>query len=275
MSGKMATHCSCIRYMDERGKISCHLFWLLVLLLAFGMIGSPGIFAQIVLEDGSIERVFADGVDTYTGTRDNTIYEASTNTNGGGGHLFAGSTNNSLVRRTLIAFDLSEIPAGSTILAASLQLTVSRTISGNSNQSLYRLLKDWGEGSQVAGGEEGAGAPAASGDATWFSNFHNTSTWDNEGGDYTATASATAVVGGDETAAVWEEVQLVTDLQNWIDGTHPNHGWILIGNENISTTAKRFYSSDNSTASVTQVPRLTVRYQIQSTGIPKEFWSIY
>jgi hypothetical protein len=231
----------------------------------------------------SVEVVLEEGVDAYDGTRDATIYEGfdladdlEDNSNGAGEYIFSGNTSGSFARRSLLAFDLSPIPDGASIISASLQLTVSKTISGNSDQALHRLLADWGEGSQNAPGQEGRGIDAAQGDATWTSSFHNQSIWLNPGavGDYDSVPSATATVGNTGATAVWMGPELTRDVQDWADGALLNFGWILIGDETAGTTAKRFLSSDDSTALESQRPRLTVRY-LFSTGIADDAWQAY
>lgn len=219
----------------------------------------------------SIDLVLANGLAGYAGLRDTTIYSENANANGGGQHLFAGNTGESNSRRALLAFDLAGIPQGATILAASLQLTVSKTIATAGEQSLYQLTSDWGEGVEDAPGEEGKGTTAAEGSATWESNHHAVSDWSSPGGDFVETPSATALVGGTGERGVWLSIQLVRDVQAWVDGTADNHGWILIGDENSPATAKRFHSGDDPTLPSEDRPQLFVRYQSSSetTGNPR------
>lgn len=211
-----------------------------------------------------VELVLEEGVSGYQGTRDNTIYEESTNTNGGGQNLFAGrtlGTLGALSRRALIAFDLSQIPPGSVILSASLQLTVSKTQPGLTTQSLHRLSKDWGEGTQDAPDPEGRGTTPVEGDATWVSNFHNISLWTSPGGDFVAGPTASTSVGAMGMTATWSGAQLAADIQQWVDGGADNFGWVLIGDEVTTQSAKAFHSSESTTATAGQRPRLTVIYE--------------
>jgi len=229
-----------------------------------------------ILNLATVEVVLEQGVNGYSGTRDNTIYEENTNTNGGGSHLFAGNTRTSFARRALLAFDLSGIPQEVTILSASLQLTVSRTQPGSSEQTLHRLTKDWGEGAQVAPDPEGQGTAPAQGDATWVSNFHNLSNWSSPGadGDYVAVASATATAGALGSRTIWLHPQLAQNVQDWLDGVADNYGWIVIGDEVAAQTAKRYHSADSTTAVAGQRPRLVVRY-LSPTSVSSNLWSAY
>src|SRR5215475_2391171 len=71
---------------------------------------------------------------TFTPVADNTLYEdaAGQLSNGAGQHLYAGETAHApnLARRAVLKFDLSAVPAGSIITAASLSLHMSKTASG-------------------------------------------------------------------------------------------------------------------------------------------------
>ena len=215
-----------------------------------------------ITADDEIVLVLEQGLGDYQGTRDTTLYEENTNANGGGAHFFAGNTKQSQARRALIGFDLSQLAEGSLILSAELGLTVSRTITGPTTQSLHRLTRDWGEGTRDAGGEEGKGVPPAQGNATWQSNFHSDSAWTRAGaeGDYVSGPSAAAAAGTNAARVTWGGAGLARDVQDWLEGRANNFGWILIGDESAATTAKRFFSSENTAVAAGQRPRLTVRY---------------
>jgi hypothetical protein len=167
------------------------------------------------------------------------------------------------IRRALVRFDLSSIPAGSTITSARLILNMSRSIrAGQETHQLRRLLGDWGEGTSHAAGEEGGGAPSTTNDATWVHRFFNTANWQNQGGDFSATVSASLAVGGDG-RYTWESPQMVTDVQGWFTNPATNFGWILLGNETAQSTAKRFDTREHPTAA--NRPMLEITY----TPIPE------
>jgi len=194
-------------------------------------------------------------------SKDNTIYEDSpgTNSNGSGVFLFSG-TQASVgdARRALIQFDLSNIPAGSVINSASLQLRVSQTISGTQNMGAHLVTSDWGEGSSDAPGQEGGGTPAATGDATWLSAFHPGTAWVTNGGDFEATASAITGVSGSGSSPVWSSSGMAADVQDWVNGVKPNFGWIIVHQNEVPLgTAKRFGSREGTASSR---PVLTVDF---------------
>lgn len=158
---------------------------------------------------------------------------------------FVGMTNNLSARRLLVAFDLSAIPAGSTIASARLAMHLSRAAGlGESNVSLYRLTREWAEGTSDARGEGGRGAPSTPGDPTWVHSAFDTTLWDTPGGDYVATPSATATIGS-EGDFEWASDGLVADVQSWLGDPASNFGWIAIGDESKGRTAKRFDSREN------------------------------
>jgi hypothetical protein len=194
-------------------------------------------------------------------SQDNTLYEDATGSlsNGAGQHFFVGTTAiEAEIRRGLIAFDLSSaISGGSTVLSATLILSMSKTMAGDQAVALHPVLVEWGEGSSDAMGEEGMGTPSTSGDATWLHTFYDSSLWATAGGDFAATASATTLVG-DPGSYEWNSPQMVSDVQAWIDAPANNFGWLLLGNEATAMTAKRFDSREHPTAA--NRPLLVITY---------------
>jgi len=182
-------------------------------------------------------------------SHDTTLYsESGAESNGAGEHFFAGQTRDGTTRRALLRFDVTSIPAGSTVQSVTLTLYLSRTRTGNQNVSLSGLLADWGEAGSQAAGEEGEGAPAETGDATWTHRLYPTAPWSAAGGDFAAAPSATSVVSNGTGFYSWSSAGMVADVQAWLDGAAPNYGWILRGNETDTRVVKRFDSRSNSDA---------------------------
>lgn len=197
---------------------------------------------------------------TLEPSKDNTLFQNSAGSlsNGAGEYLFAGTTNNGPIRRAVIAFDLAgALPEDADVQSVSLDLNMSRTISGDHDVSVHRLTADWGEGASHAGGEEGGGAASEEGDATWIHRMFDTEEWASPGGDFEATASATFTVGGVGGYAVSSE-EMANDVRSWLSDPASNFGWILIGDEDADGTAKRFDSREHATAS--NRPQLTITY---------------
>ncbi len=209
---------------------------------------------------------------SLTATEDTAIYASLDATNqrsaGGGESVVAGRTGPNQgggVRRSLFWFDLSSlIPTGAVIQAATLRLTVDKSErAGPVTMSLFRLTNSWGEGTVAPSAGQGQGGPAEPGDGTWLFRFASTSSWITAGGDFVATPSATQAVGGALDAPIWSGAGMVADVQSWVDGVAPNHGWILLGPEGF-TSAKSFASSEN--LDVGARPLLTVTYVIPEPG---------
>ena len=201
---------------------------------------------------------------TLEPAKDTTIFEDNDGlSNGSGSHLFSGATagrNANLVRRALLGFDFTDVPAGATVTSVALGMNVNRVPRSMvaNDMSLHRLTKDFGEASSKAPGQEGKGTTAAAGDATWADAVLGTSTWDQLGGDFITDASSSTRVGGNGNYS-WDSTELlVSDVQMWLDDPAMNFGWILIGNESRSRTAKRFGSSENGT--VANRPQLTITF---------------
>ena len=203
----------------------------------------------------------ADSV-TPDASRDNTMFESSGGalSSGAGAYIHVGrlgGNGGGLRRRGLIMFDVAEsVPAGSTVTSAVLRLGMFRTAVGAQNISAHRVTNDWGEGASSA--INGQGAASQTGDASWTHTFFSTGLWNQAGGDFVAGSSATTPVS-DSGFYTWSSAQMVTDLQLWLDGTAPNYGWVLIGNESVLKTMKRFDSRENATPG--NRPQLTIGYQ--------------
>jgi hypothetical protein len=199
---------------------------------------------------------------TISASKDNTLIEDSTGSlsNGAGPVFHAGrvsATGQGTIRRGLIAFDVAgSIPPGATIQSVVLTLNMSQTNSGAQTVGLHRVLEHWGEGTSSSSG--GSGAPATNGDATWLHTFFDTTFWSNAGGDYSPMASGSQSVSSVGTYTWGSTPEMVSDVQQWLDNPSANFGWVMIGNESVQQTSKRFDSKDNANPSVR--PQLQITY---------------
>lgn len=204
---------------------------------------------------------------TINPTADNTLYEQATGSlsNGAGQYLFSGRTNqgSNSIRRAVLQFDVAgNVPVGATITGATLTLNMNRSISGAQNISIHPLTTAWGEGTSNAPGQEGGGTTSTTNDATWIHAFFSTTNWTTPGGDFAATASAITSVAGNGSYS-WSSATVTSDVQGWFSNPTTNNGWIMIGNESSSTTAKRFASKEFGTAA--NRPQLTITYTVACT----------
>jgi len=221
--------------------------------LCLSVIAGSGL---IVLSSASAETVTIEPV------KDNTLYEdpSGQTSNGAGEGIFAGVTGMGSIRRAVLAFDVAgNVPAGSTINSVELTLRMSMTIAGPQDIALRRLTSDWGEGdSNATFGGGGAGTQAEQGDATWLHTFFPDQFWNNEGGDFVATDSAVETVAFEGFYTWGSTEQMLADVQSWLDKPDNNFGWILIGNESTSSTAKRFDSREHPVPE--NRPKLTIDF---------------
>jgi hypothetical protein len=207
--------------------------------------------------------------------RDATVYEDGngTNANGSGSYIFTGrseSQNGSAERRALLVFPITEsIPEGSTITSVSLELTLSRTISGEQSVRLHRLLEDWSEGPSDPPGQEGRGTTAMAGDVTWIHREFSESLWTTSGTSFAQSASATLQVASEGSYSYSSTPELVADVQGWLEDSSSNFGWVLVVDSPASGSAKRFNSRENPTAS--SRPKLTITYEAVLEGPTASF----
>ncbi|HET9476278.1 MAG TPA: DNRLRE domain-containing protein, partial [Dehalococcoidia bacterium] len=200
--------------------------------------------------------------------KDNTLYEYfaadGDRSNGAGDRFFAGKTDQGRIRRGVLAFNIAGgIPAGSTITSVTLSMNMSRTnLTAAQTIELRKLLADWGEGTSNAGQQEGEGIAATTNDATWRHRFYNATLWAAQGGDFSATLSASQSVSGTG-LYTWGSAQMVTDVQGWLNSPSSNFGWLVRGNETADTTAKRFDSRESNNP-----PVLTIIYTPPATATP-------
>ena len=202
-------------------------------------------------------------------SKDNTLYQNSSGqlSNGKGNYLFVGRTDDpGLIRRGLIRFDLSSIPANATISDVTLTM-FSSSPQDNSpvSVSLRKVARDWGEGASNAPLEEGGGTQAQTGDATWIHTFFNSGMWNSAGGDFSGTASASTPVGAADRFYTWSGSGLIADVQGWVGNSAGNFGWAIIGGEGSEETAERFNSRENTS----NPPRLTVTYTTPTATPPQ------
>ncbi|MFM9996114.1 MAG: DNRLRE domain-containing protein [Phycisphaerales bacterium] len=203
----------------------------------------------------------AGDVVQITTAKDNTLYEDTTGnlSNGAGAYMFCGMTSLNLRRRALMMFDVpAAVPAGSTINSVTLTLNMSQTIAFDTTCGLHPVSADWGQGASVPGGNQGGGIQALPGDATWLHTFWNTQTWATPGGDFNAAPSATQTVGVLGVYTWGSTAGMTADVQSWLDQPATNFGWMIVGDETATSTAKRFDTHEHPV--VASRPVLTIDY---------------
>lgn len=219
------------------------------------MHSSPALLVVLSSLVGALAVATANAQQTTTivCNRDNTLYQdnGGSFSNGLGDSVFCGVTALGRLRRALVHFDVAgSLPPGAKVLAASLRLQVIFSgAPGATPVGMHRVLQGWGEGASFAtAGGGGMGAPSTVGDATWLHTSYATSFWSTPGGDFvpTPTCTLSMPVGGAFSSDDADAGVLADELQRWLDGTVPNHGFLLKTDEvSPSARARRLASREN------------------------------
>jgi uncharacterized repeat protein (TIGR01451 family) len=173
---------------------------------------------------------------TYYASTDDTVLESA------GGNTWYGSYSdfavgyctispyNIGVARSILRFDLSSIPAGAYIKSATLQPYLIGYVyqtgqSSNMVVTAYRISQAW------------PGSP----------------TWNNFANAYAESYGSTTV----GTSFVRSNIDVTVLVQGWVNGTWPNYGMMLRGQEGSYCNLKDFASADSSSS---YWPQLLVEY---------------
>lgn len=182
---------------------------------------------------------FQDGVAGYSGTRDTMIRALNANTNYG--TLATLEMDASPDIASLVAWDVSAIPAGSTIISAAFELFVANTTVHSFG--VYAMERAWDELG-----------------ATWNIAQAGQS-WATAGASAVADRDATSlgVISSRNTGTVRVELNAAgrSAVQEWINHPLANNG-LIFQNYGDATDGLDFRSSETST--VSQRPRLLITY---------------
>lgn len=224
----------------------------------------------LVLVCGLAAPALAQRVDvTIPAIRDVTLYEdpAGQLSNDAGPSLFVGETGLGAERRALLAFDIqANVPPNAHIVFVQMQLTVSLSPPGATpvTVDVHRVTSSWPEGTAVAIGPGGQGTSAGPGDCTWLHRPFPSTFWAAAGGDFSTVKSGTFAMPVAGVFALGSSAGMVADVQGWLNGTVPNHGWLLktraIGQQN----ARRLHSRETTFVGV--APQLQIGYVAAGTS---------
>lgn len=167
--------------------------------------------------------------------------------------------------RSMLLFDISEIPSDAVVSAVDLKITVQNNFLGTSHTlNIYRLKRKWYKGT--------ATPPLFPDNEGSWNNYRQdlTQAWSTAGaGDTTndrdastiGTHSITAATSGTQTIALTPSL-----VQEWTDGTIVNNGIILQASvESGSDTLMRWLTLDDATPS--NRPQLVVTYTAASEAL--------
>ena len=195
-----------------------------------------------VTDAAPVMKSFQEGVSSYTGATDTRLRQANPTTNYGSATTV--TVDGSPASAGLLRWDVSEIPPGSLVLAATITLTITDASDGV--YDLFEVKRAWVE-NQATWNLASAGTPWGLPGALDES---------DHGTDVLALHSATAT-GIDTTDFNAEGLAV---LQGWINNPTANNGLII---QNYTTaTSLAFRSSE---AATTTRPKLEITYATPTT----------
>ncbi len=184
--------------------------------------------------------------------------------NGSGQYLFMGRTwdqngIDALLRRSLVQFDLSAIPADSLINSVTLDFEINQVALNSQigTALIHRVTAAWTEGPSNPIGPEGQGTTTQAGDSSWIHRSFPNQLWTTPGGDFNPVSSGSAPFStGPQTMTFVSTAGMVNDVQSWTTNPATNFGWVLIGDEVNIRNARRMDSREN----MNTQPTLTVDF---------------
>jgi alpha-tubulin suppressor-like RCC1 family protein/fibronectin type 3 domain-containing protein len=159
---------------------------------------------------------------------DSYLNQQSTSTNYGTATSVSVMSRTGMARRVPVQFDLSGIPANSTINSATLELYAT-TVSGSQTLNVHRISGSW---------------------------LENTVTWANQP-SYDSTADS-SIAGG--TAAGWKIWDVTSLVQEWIDGTSANYGFLVKCSTETGPTSISYTFASKENATTANRPILRINY---------------
>lgn len=156
-------------------------------------------------------------------------------------HLSIGNTGSGNVNRSLVQFNLFEIPNGATITSALFQLyCCMNNAGGNTTVCCYRATQYWGPS------------------ATWNSTFNASPPMDGTQGISKSIPKGLGYVVFDTTAIA----------QSWLSGS-PNYGFLVRADPNHESSSgwgKQFRSLDYHNTDTNVTPHLTINWTVPSVS---------
>ena len=159
------------------------------------------------------------------------IDEANKDTNYGAETYIEVKSRQNKNERSLLTFDLTQIPSGSSVSSATLSLNAYTVPGTGRTYEAWRATTTWAE---------------------------STATW-NLPPNYAGSASASA--GETSGWMAWSSATLTSDVQGWVTDSSTNYGWMINDSAESATGQGHtidFYSRRHGTAATH--PKLTVTY---------------
>jgi len=214
---------------------------------------------------------FQEGQDAYAGTESFGMFMGNTDKtyrdNGAYHALWAGGWWAAAgAYRGGLRFDVSSIPATATVTTATVALTfVLESVATNYLVYLYHQLKDWNEPSA-----DNHPASDVNDEPCWDYQYYDETAWGTAGAagedvDRNTDVVASATVTGLNTGIDFQSESIDALVEDWIDGTLPNYGFQVAGDESTNSTTKMWAMKAHGTAAYR--PKLVIIYTVP-TALP-------
>ena len=164
--------------------------------------------------------------------------------------------------RSLIRWDLSMIPDGSTIIKAEMALNCYWDYTGGEiTINAHQVLKEWVEGS-LADQNRTLDNP----DSTCWEEYGYGQPWAQPGADGATDRETEYLASVSGSGTGWYVWDILPAAQGWIDGSEANNGIILIAESGTTNNLKIFAPTEYSNKSL--IPKLTIEYLPPSNQPP-------
>jgi Disaggregatase related repeat len=176
--------------------------------------------------------------------------------NWGGYAYFHVGANALSIRRGLLQFDLSALPADERIVSAKLSVYRTETLRGSGVVGVHRVTTPWAGGTGVN--------TCTNDGATWATTGLGTP-WSTPGGDFDSTDVSSVTKTAGESPG-WDSFDVTSLARGWTDGAFPNDGLMLkLDDESFSpcttvTNCNYWAYASDSYADPTLRPKLTIVY---------------
>jgi hypothetical protein len=201
-----------------------------------------------------------------------TLVLQSKGSNGGDTHIFSDGPNENRglvavldvgriganIFKGLIRFDLSSLPAGAVVTAATLGLKLAgQDFAVGRNIAVHRGLTTWYEGNVSTGSPTSNGSTWAKRNHIGSVNWSSSTAGGLAGTDYTVAAEGGVLTIS--TVGTVYNYNVTSIVQLWVnDGVTNNGFWVMAGTPAETDSRKAFVSFDGGTAA--DRPKLTITY---------------
>ena len=173
---------------------------------------------------------------------------------GGGTNLYIGSAGQ--LARALIKWNLSSIPAGSTITSATMSLYARSNVAGNAlTIDAHRVLRSWVEGTQ-----QSSNRTLDNPDSACWTEYGNGAAWAVAGASGPTDMAPEILASTAKSGTGWFTWDITSAVQHWVDGDWVNNGLALMSHDESQSSAKIFVPSEYQDQNL--IPVLNIQYTL-------------